>query len=77
MPNPVRPIVSRLVTTVGLVGSLFIKRDADGRVSFALAPLSIALVLTTSITCSVQKTEPFSVCVRDTVTTLRDLIHAN
>lgn len=77
MPNPVRPIIPRLVTTVGLVGSLFIKRDTDGRVSLALAPLSIVLMLTTSITCSVQKTEAFSVCVRGTVTTLRDLIHAN
>lgn len=77
MPNPVTITAKSLTAVVGTVGSLFIKRGSDGKVNIALAPLSVVLMLATSVTCSVQKSEPFSVCVQHTVQSLKELVYAN
>lgn len=77
MPNPITVTAKGLTTVVGVVGSLFLKRGPDGKVNIALAPLSVVLMLTTSVTCSAQKSEPFSVCVRATVQSLKELVYAN
>lgn len=77
MPNPVVLVAGKLASIVSAVGSLFIKRDSEGKLNVALAPVSIVIVLATGVTCSVQKSEPFSVCVRGTAESLKELIYAN
>lgn len=77
MPNPVNAVAIGLVKAVGVIGSLFVKVGADGKLNVAIVPVTLLLAFTTSITCAVQKSEPFSTCVRDTVQSLKELVYAD
>lgn len=60
-------LLASLVCLTGSVGSLFVKKDPDGKYSIAVAPLSLLFFIGTGATCAVQKSEPFSVCFKETV----------
>lgn len=77
MPNPVNVVAIGLVKAVGAIGSLFVKVGTDGKLNVAIAPATLLLVFTTSITCAVQKSESFSTCVRDTTRSLKELVYAD
>lgn len=69
--------VNLLVQTAGAAGSLFIKRTADGKYEIAIAPVMVAVVLGSTVTCAVQKDEPFRQCVESTITMFKEITHAN
>lgn len=46
------------------LGSLFVKRDSDGKVSVAAAPFAILGASLLTLACYFQDQEPFSACVR-------------
>lgn len=60
-------LLAGLVCLTSSVGSLFVKKDPDGKYSVAVAPLSLLFFIGTGATCAVQKSEPFSVCFKETV----------
>lgn len=66
-----------LVTGLGVIGSAFIKKTAAGKYEVALAPLMLAAAVGSGATCAVQDNEPFSVCFKDTLTTIKGLLYAN
>lgn len=77
MPNPISLTSKGLFKAISTVGSLFIKRGPDGKINVAVAPLSLLIALATAVTCTVQKSEPFSVCVQSTINSLKELVYAN
>lgn len=68
--NTAQKLLSALVVTTSTIGSLFVKREADGKYSVAVAPLTLLFFIGTGATCAVQKSEPFSVCFKETVSVL-------
>lgn len=69
--------VNLLAQTAGTVGSLFIKRTADGKYEIAIAPMMVAVVLGSTATCAVQKDEPFRQCVKSTIAMFKEITYAN
>lgn len=70
-------LMRSLLTGFGVVGSLFIKKTVDGKFEVALAPIIVAAAIGSSVTCAVQKDEPFRTCVRDTMAMFQEVVHAN
>lgn len=70
-------LVNLLAQVAGTVGSLFIKRTTDGKYEVALAPMMVAVALGSTVTCAVQKDEPFRQCVKSTITMLKEITNAD
>lgn len=77
MTKLVKPVVEGLARTVGTIGSLFVKVGADGKLNVAIAPVTLLLVFCTGVTCVVQDSEPFSMCIQRTARSLKELVYAN
>lgn len=77
MPNPIVLAVNGGISTLAAVGSLFVKKGSDGKYNIAVAPLTLLVLIGTGVTCSVQKSEPFSVCVKSTTQSFKELIYAD
>lgn len=70
-------LVRSLFVGLGTVGSLFIKKTVDGKYEIAVAPIAVAVAIGSSVTCAVQKDEPFRTCVKDTVTMFQEMVDAD
>lgn len=77
MPDSIASTFRSGLKAIGTIGSLFIKRDTDGKYSIAVAPMTLLLFLGTGVTCGMQTSEPFSVCVKTTTQSLKELFNAN
>lgn len=73
----VNKLVRSLFTGLGAVGSLFVKKTVDGKFEIAVAPMIIAVAIGSSVTCAVQKDEPFRTCVKNTMTLFQEVIYAD
>lgn len=69
-------ILSRLVRGMGAVGSLFVRRNRDGRYEIAVAPIPALLLATSLVACTFQKTEPFRQCVRSNLAVIQEVVNA-
>lgn len=70
-------MVRSLFVGLGTVGSFFIKKTIDGKYEVAVAPIIVAVAISSGVTCAVQKDEPFRTCVKNTVTMFQEVINAN
>lgn len=70
-------LIGLLTQVVGTVGSLFVKRTTDGKYEVAFAPIMVVAALGSTVTCAVQKDEPFRQCVKSTVMMLKEITYAN
>lgn len=66
-----------LVTGLGIIGSAFIKKTPDGKYEVAVAPFMLAAVIGSSVACAAQKDEPFRVCLKNTLTAVKEVVYAN
>lgn len=69
-------LVSSLITGLGAVGSSFIKKNTDGKYEVAVMPLMLVMVVGSGAACAVQDDEPFGVCLKTTLTALKEIIYA-
>lgn len=65
-----------LLASLGSVGSVFVKKTVDGKYEIAIAPIALAIAIGSGVTCAVQKSEPFRVCVKDTMTMFQEVVNA-
>lgn len=72
-----RKFINGLVTGLGVLGSTFIKKTSDGKYEVAVAPLMLAAVMGSGVTCAVQNDEPFGVCLKSTLAAVKEVINAN
>lgn len=61
---------------IGAIGSLFVRRTADGRYEIAVAPLPVLFLATSLVTCTLQRTEPFHQCIRSNLAVFQEVINA-
>lgn len=54
---------NKVVPLVGLLGSVFAKRDADGKIALAVGPWAVVAAGGLILGCGTQDAEPFSQCV--------------
>lgn len=73
----VNKVVRSLFAGLGTVGSLFIKKTVDGKYEIAVAPMVVAVAIGSSVTCAVQKDEPFSTCVKNIMTMFQEVVYAD
>lgn len=69
--------VRLMLAGLGAVGSTFIKKTVDGKYEIAIAPITLAVAIGSGVTCAVQKSEPFRVCVKNTMAMFREVVNAN
>lgn len=72
----VNNILGRFVRGVGAIGSLFVRRNTEGRYEIAVAPLPTLLLATSLVTCTFQKAEPFRQCVRSNLAVIQEVVNA-
>lgn len=70
-------IARSLFVSLGSIGSLFVKKTVDGKYEVAVAPIIVAFAIGSSVTCAVQKDEPFRTCVKNTMGMFQEVIYAN
>lgn len=69
-------ILGNCVRGVGAIGSLLVRRNAEGRYEIAVAPLPALLLITSTVACTVQNAEPFRQCVRSNLTVIQEVVNA-
>lgn len=69
-------IIGSCLRGVGAIGSLLVRRNAEGRYEIAVAPLPALLLVTSAVTCTVQNAEPFRQCVRSNLTLIQEVVNA-
>lgn len=67
----------KLILGLGIIGSTFIKKTTDGKYEVAIAPFILVAVVGSGATCAAQRDEPFTVCLRNTLATVKEVIYAN
>lgn len=70
-------VARSLFVSLGTIGSLFVKKTVDGKYEIAIAPIVVAFAIGSSVTCAVQKDEPFRTCVKNTMTMFQEVVNAN
>lgn len=70
-------LLRKMFVGLGVIGSTFIKKTTDGKYEVAIAPLILAAVIGSGITCAAQRDEPFAVCLKNTLATMKEVVHAN
>lgn len=70
-------VMRSLFVGLGTVGSIFIKKTVDGKYEIAVAPIVVAVAIGSSVTCAVQKDEPFRTCVKNTMVMFQEVIYAD
>lgn len=73
----VRECVNAAAAAVGTLGSLFVKKNAAGTYDIAITPLVLIVVLGSSASCSIQDAEPFSQCLKSTLSAFKEVFNAN
>lgn len=76
MSQEIELIAKGLTRMVGVIGSLFVKVGADGKLNVAVAPTTALLLFSIGTACALQSSEPFSVCVRNTTEIFEEVAHA-
>lgn len=69
--------MASLMTGLGVIGSTFIKKTTDGKYEVAIAPFMLAAVIGSGVTCAAQKDEPFRVCLKNTLATVKEVVYAD
>lgn len=69
--------VNGILRTLGVLGSLFVKKTVDGKYEVAVAPVMVAVALGSAATCAVQDDEPFRQCVRSTISMFKEVANAD
>lgn len=69
-------ILGNCVRGVGAIGSLLVRRNAEGRYEIAVAPLPALLLITSTVACTVQNTESFRQCVHSNLTIIKEVVNA-
>lgn len=70
-------LIANLMTGLGAIGSAFIKKTTDGGYEVAIAPITLAMVIGSGAACAAQTDEPFRVCLKDTLATVKEVFYAN
>lgn len=69
-------LISSLIIGLGVVGSLFVKKNTNGECEVATVPLTLMVVVGSGAICAVRDDEPFGVCLKTTLTALKEIIYA-
>lgn len=56
-------LTKRLISLMGTLGSVFVRRETDGKVAVAIGPWAVVAIGGLMIGCGTQDSEPFSQCV--------------
>lgn len=69
--------IKSVITGLGVFGSAFIKKTADGKYELAIAPFALIAVVGSGVACAAQSDETFSVCLKSTLATVKEVIYAD
>lgn len=72
----VNKVLGQCVRALGTVGSLFVRRNAEGRYEIAVTPLPTILLTTSVFACTVQDAEPFRQCVQSNLAIIQEFANA-
>lgn len=68
--------VRGLLAGIGGLGSLFVRKNDKGSYDIAVGPLVAVALLGSSVTCAIQKDEPFVQCLRSTTSLVKEVVNA-